>query len=240
MKLKIKDKYWKIYPELDVNTEYDYTIDLEKDYIVEHICVLREHAEIVKDKPKCKIGDKFKVIEDCDYTGRIVTVAKIKYLPDSYDFRCKEYGCCWAIGTEVLPYKEEESVISKWDSKEYKAESVIEKLVKSWVNAGLVKVTKTSTFDNFVQDEEHAQIVDKVLKTQYDYIKPNHYKLWEDMEDTFEPHKKLLTKEEYIGFLRGNILKYQLRLGKKPNEPVERDLKKIEVYQEELSKQLNK
>lgn len=71
---------------------------------------------------------------------------------------------------------------------------------------------------------------------KYNYIKPSHYKLWNDMEDTFEPHKKLLTKEEYKGFLKGNILKYQLRLGKKPGESVERDMGKIKIYQEELNK----
>jgi hypothetical protein len=68
----------------------------------------------------------------------------------------------------------------------------------------------------------------------YDFTKPNHYKLWPDMKE-FELHKKLLSKEEYIGFLKGNILKYQMRLGKKPNEPIERDQDKIKIYTEELN-----
>lgn len=69
----------------------------------------------------------------------------------------------------------------------------------------------------------------------YDFTKPNHYKLWPDMKE-FELHKKLLSREEYIGFLKGNILKYQMRLGKKPNEPVDRDQEKIKVYTDELER----
>jgi len=73
----------------------------------------------------------------------------------------------------------------------------------------------------------------------YDYIKPKHYQLWEGMEP-FELHKKLLSESEYIGFLKGNIIKYKLRIGDKPNEPIERDLEKIKVYQKELNKILKK
>lgn len=70
---------------------------------------------------------------------------------------------------------------------------------------------------------------------QYNYVKPSHYELWEGCE-VFDVLKKVLTKEEFIGFCKGNILKYQLRLGKKPKEPVERDKRKIEVYEKELKK----
>jgi hypothetical protein len=69
------------------------------------------------------------------------------------------------------------------------------------------------------------------MGNDYDYIKPNHYTLWKDNNDVMEVIKATLTEEEFKGFLKGNILKYQLRLGKKPNEPVERDLSKIKEYQ---------
>lgn len=72
----------------------------------------------------------------------------------------------------------------------------------------------------------------------YDYIKPKHYELWANM-DTWSPIRGALTGEEYIGFLKGNILKYQLRLGRKPNNPVEQDMKKIKVYEEKLNELLN-
>lgn len=59
-----------------------------------------------------------------------------------------------------------------------------------------------------------------------------HYELWHDFE-TIDIIKNVLTKDEYIGFLKGNILKYQLRLGKKDN--VEKEMEKIKDYQNELN-----
>ena len=72
---------------------------------------------------------------------------------------------------------------------------------------------------------------------KYDYVNPKHYQLWEGMEP-FELHRKLLNDSEYIGYLKGNILKYKLRMGFKPGEPYDRDMAKIKAYQEELSKVL--
>jgi hypothetical protein len=70
-------------------------------------------------------------------------------------------------------------------------------------------------------------------KDDYDYVNPQHYQLWDGMK-AFELHKNLLSKDEYIGYLKGNILKYKLRAGMKPNEPLERDIAKMKEYQEEL------
>ncbi len=91
---------------------------------------------------------------------------------------------------------------------------------------------KTDDIGNLILKKDVKEVKD------YDFTKPNHYKLWPDMKE-FELHKKLLSREEYIGFLKGNILKYQMRLGKKPNEPVDRDQDKIKVYTEELNAVLN-
>ena len=60
----------------------------------------------------------------------------------------------------------------------------------------------------------------------------NHYELWEGNE-AIDVIKRILSKSEYIGFLKGNILKYQLRLGKKDN--VEKEMIKIEDYTRELN-----
>ena len=62
--------------------------------------------------------------------------------------------------------------------------------------------------------------------------KSTHYELWKDFE-AIDIIKELLTHEEYIGFLKGNILKYQLRLGKK--DSVEADMEKISDYKRELN-----
>lgn len=63
-----------------------------------------------------------------------------------------------------------------------------------------------------------------------------HYELWQDLE-AIDIIKNTLTKDEYIGFLKGNILKYQLRLGKKDN--VKKEMEKIKDYQNELNIILN-
>lgn len=58
-----------------------------------------------------------------------------------------------------------------------------------------------------------------------------HYELWENFE-AIDVIKLVLTDEEYKGFLKGNILKYQLRLGKK--DEVSKEIEKIEDYKREL------
>jgi len=60
-----------------------------------------------------------------------------------------------------------------------------------------------------------------------------HHQLWEGTQ-SLDIMKKVLTDEEYKGFLKGNILKYQLRLGKK--DDTEKEIQKIKDYTEELNK----
>jgi len=71
----------------------------------------------------------------------------------------------------------------------------------------------------------------------YDYIRPPHYEIWKDTQ-AFDIIENTLTPEEYIGFLKGNILRYKLRIGDKPNEPVERDQKKVITYKQLLNNKL--
>ena len=59
-----------------------------------------------------------------------------------------------------------------------------------------------------------------------------HYELWNGCE-AIDVLKNSLTEDEYKGFLKGNILKYQLRLGKKDN--VDKEIIKIKDYQAELN-----
>lgn len=44
---------------------------------------------------------------------------------------------------------------------------------------------------------------------------PKHYDLFADGTKSFDVIRKTLSPEEYKGFLKGNILKYRLRAGKK-------------------------
>ena len=59
-----------------------------------------------------------------------------------------------------------------------------------------------------------------------------HHLIWAETQ-SIDFIKTVLTKDEYIGFLKGNILKYQLRLGKK--DDVRKELKKIQDYTNELN-----
>lgn len=58
-----------------------------------------------------------------------------------------------------------------------------------------------------------------------------HYEIYPGVE-AIDVIKTMLTPEEYRGFLKGNILKYQLRLGKKDN--VDKELTKIADYTAEI------
>lgn len=51
---------------------------------------------------------------------------------------------------------------------------------------------------------------------------------WEVMES-------VLTREEFIGFLKGNIIKYSMRAGKKPNSD---DTEKAKHYKQKLEEVL--
>lgn len=77
-------------------------------------------------------------------------------------------------------------------------------------------------------------------KEPYDFVKPNHYQLFPGMKDTFEIHKAYLTREEFIGWIKGTILKYKMRIGEKPGEDYQREMDKINVYRKVLHEYLTK
>ena len=62
-----------------------------------------------------------------------------------------------------------------------------------------------------------------------------HHELWNGVQ-SIDIMEAYLTKQEYIGFLKGTILKYQLRLGKKDNN--EKEIAKIADYRRELDHKL--
>lgn len=58
--------------------------------------------------------------------------------------------------------------------------------------------------------------------------KPKHYMLFPDLE-SIDAIQKVLTEEEFRGFLKGNSLKYRFRAGKK--DALEQDIAKAEQYE---------
>lgn len=61
-----------------------------------------------------------------------------------------------------------------------------------------------------------------------DFSTPSYY--IEGSLSPLEVMQCVMTKEEIEGFLKGNIIKYSIRAGKKPDEPAEKDFKKAQHY----------
>lgn len=61
-------------------------------------------------------------------------------------------------------------------------------------------------------------------------VSPKHYASFPDMQ-ALDVMRNTLTATEYIGYLKGNALKYRLRLGKKENVQIEDDLQKACQYE---------
>lgn len=71
----------------------------------------------------------------------------------------------------------------------------------------------------------------------YDPVdRPSHYQLFPG-EESLDLIKKMLPGTEYVGFLKGNVLKYRFRAGKKG--PVQEDIDKALKYEELLREYLN-
>lgn len=65
--------------------------------------------------------------------------------------------------------------------------------------------------------------------TDYDFINPDHYK-----NLSKQPYEMMLDiwgKDAFIKFCEMNAFKYRMRLGSKPNQPIERDLEKARWYE---------
>ena len=131
---------------------------------------------------------------------------------------------------------------------------------KNFINLELVELINTieSTISNFPVGDDQAKgfIIDQILlsikphldelehklslwkgiiepkppKSQkdYNYINPDHYKRY-SME-AIDMLLKLYGIETTISFCEMNALKYRLRMGSKPNEPIKRDLDKENWY----------
>lgn len=83
------------------------------------------------------------------------------------------------------------------------------------------------------------QIIDKPtmnIDTEGTPDKATHYK---GAVEPLEVMSRLLTKDEFTGFLKGNIIKYSYRAGRKQGESGEKDRNKFLVYSDWLHKVTN-
>lgn len=58
--------------------------------------------------------------------------------------------------------------------------------------------------------------------------KPDHYQLFADGTEAIDVIRRTLSPEEFVGYCKGNVLKYRLRAGKK--DKLEQDIAKAETY----------
>ena len=64
-------------------------------------------------------------------------------------------------------------------------------------------------------------------------INPSHYKV--GSIDAIDYYRAILTSEEFKGYLKGNMLKYMLRAGRKEGEPAEDDHGKAAWFRERFN-----
>lgn len=69
---------------------------------------------------------------------------------------------------------------------------------------------------------------------EYDYINPSHY-IQEDGKQTWERMVEEFGEFETAVFCKLNAYKYADRMGKKPNEDIEREKKKIQWYEDKAA-----
>lgn len=145
------------------------------------------------------------------FDGLFISDDKVGILETHLDYEM-------AVLKEVSVYEAFEHCIP--DGMRYNKE--LDKLVPDVINVEFEKVIDHTKENNSCKNE-----------------KSKHYEIWKDFE-AIDVLKNCLTRAEFIGFLKGNILKYQLRLGKK--DDVSKEIEKIKDYQNELnyiSKELN-
>ena len=69
-----------------------------------------------------------------------------------------------------------------------------------------------------------------MINKEYDNINPNHYK--QGNKEVIEMMELIWGKEALITYCEMNAFKYRMRLGNKPNQPIEQELEKAKWYEE--------
>lgn len=83
--------------------------------------------------------------------------------------------------------------------------------------------------DNRVEQETKSDDRREDQQKGYDYINPDHYKSQE--KEVWEMMVDIWGVEKFITYCEINAFKYRMRMGRKPSQPVEQDLKKAKWYE---------
>lgn len=73
-----------------------------------------------------------------------------------------------------------------------------------------------------------------MINSHYDNINPNHYK--QGSKEVIEMMELIWGKEALISYCEMNAFKYRMRIGNKPNQPIEQELEKAKWYEEKAKK----
>ena len=76
------------------------------------------------------------------------------------------------------------------------------------------------------------------MDKEYDYVNPNHYK--SSSKETFEMMIDIWGKNAFIQHCEMSAFKYRMRIGTKPNQPIDRELQKIKLYETKARELRNK
>ena len=90
-------------------------------------------------------------------------------------------------------------------------------------------------FITFFLSDKFQEIPDEKSTNKVKNPNAKHYELWQDFE-AIDIIKATLTEDEYLGYLKGNIIKYKLR----DKGQDESDKVKIKDYTNELNNLINK
>ena len=94
-------------------------------------------------------------------------------------------------------------------------------------SADVEEIPPVPSFAQIMDDFEIPPMYPQVIP-QGDPRKSSHYQL--TLLQPLEIMQRTMTKEEFIGFLKGNIIKYAIRGGHKEGESPEKDMTKVNTY----------
>lgn len=99
----------------------------------------------------------------------------------------------------------------------------------------------TDFLDHFMPWNIPLEVTDSPsIKESYDFVNPNHYKSF--TKEVIDMMVDIWGKEAVATHCEITAFKYRMRLGNKPDQPIERDLEKAKWYEakaNELKKQYN-
>lgn len=149
---------------------------------------------------------------------------------NSDTLKCKMYKGEYGTVREVL----NSTIIFEFDGKRHLS------IYKSEFDK-YFKEMKDYDFEQEVINEidRKSQIIDKEMEKNknYDHINPNHYKQGD--KEVIEMMVDIWGAEDVAKYCSMNAFKYRMRMGFKPNQPVEQELKKATWYEDKAKELRN-